>query len=58
MMMYPPTQVHVSAEHPRQRGEGLCLPRCVPHDRGEPLGGRAGLHLLLRRSGLVDAPQA
>lgn len=42
-------QVHVAAQHPRQRREGLRLPRHLPDDPGEPGRRGAGLHVLLRR---------
>lgn len=49
--------MHVAAEHPGQRREGLRLPRHLPDDPGQPWRGGAGLHVLLRRRGLVVAPQ-
>lgn len=50
-------QVHVAAQHPRQRREGLGLPRHLPDDPGQPGRRGARLHVLLRRRRLLDAPQ-
>lgn len=49
--------MHVAAQHPRQRREGLGVPRHLPDDPGEPGRRRARLHVLLRRRGLLVAPQ-
>lgn len=49
--------MHVAAQHPRQRREGLRLPRHLPDDPGEPGRRGARLHVLLRRRGVVVAPQ-
>lgn len=49
--------MHIAAEHSGQRREGLGLPRHLPDDPGEPGRRGARLHVLLRRGGVVDAPQ-
>ena len=38
----PDPQVHLPAQHPRQRGEGLGLPGDLRHDRRQPRRRRAG----------------
>lgn len=50
-------QVHVVAEHPRQRREGLRLPRHLPDDTDQPGRRRHRLPVLLRRHRLLVAPQ-
>lgn len=49
--------MHLAAEHPRQRREGLCIPRHLSDDPGEPGRRGAGLYVFLRRGGVVVAPQ-
>lgn len=50
-------KVHVAAEHPRQRWEGLCVPRHLSDDPSESGGSGARLSVLLRRRRLLVASQ-
>lgn len=58
-----PAQLHqalvqVAAQHPRQRGEGVGLPRRLQHDPAEPAGRDPQLRVLLRRARLLEQPGA
>lgn len=49
--------MYIAEEHSRQRREGLCVPRYLSDDPGEPGRRGAGFHVLLRRRGVVVTPQ-
>ena len=51
-------QVHVASKHSRQRREGFRISWNVQHDSRQSWWHRARLHLLLRRSRILDQSTA